>query len=281
MNLKRFFKKIPAYILAFICSLSLFFLAVLIILKYTMFSPTFMIQQMDTVEYSEVLSKEINSEIEDLGRGSNIPPEILENSVSAQLVEENMKNYVNRLYENEPFELIGESEVTQKINESIYQYAEEKGYAIDDQTEVGISKLTQSSAQIFKQYIELPYFSLYIKKVNLYQKPLMQLMIGTLVLFLLLFVALLFVLDSWVHLYIRYFAYILNGSSLMLIVLPTYLYFHGFVNRIGMASEAIYLFLVSYINHFLLWFIWTGIIGLAISLYIWLVSEFVRRKTLN
>ena len=82
MKKRKQWRKVPKMILAFICSLSLFAIFVLGILKITLFNQNFMIRAVESSHYGETITKEINHTIADVGRGANISQKWLNQTVS-------------------------------------------------------------------------------------------------------------------------------------------------------------------------------------------------------
>lgn len=66
-----------------------------------------MIQQMHQAKYIETIRKDVTESIQDVGRGSNIPPEVLSDVVTEELVTINVENYIRGIYQNIPFQLQG------------------------------------------------------------------------------------------------------------------------------------------------------------------------------
>ena len=92
--MKQATKNIPRWILAFIGSLLLFATIALICIRMTLFNQEFMINQVHKTDYVETIRKDMTESIQDLGRGSNIPPEVLVDVVPEKTVSMNVDNYI-------------------------------------------------------------------------------------------------------------------------------------------------------------------------------------------
>ncbi|WP_165004783.1 hypothetical protein [Enterococcus sp. ZJ1668] len=278
MSTRKVMRKASRWILAFICSLSLFALLSLGVIKTTLFNQEFMISTANSADYSKTITEEINETIGDLGRGSNVPAEVLAETASQSLVKRNIERYIQSIYTELPFTVEGNAQIQQTIQTNIETYAKEKGYSITSETQGAIDRLKQSAADSFSQYIEIPYILNYGKKVMGYSKTLTLIMIFTGAVFFLLLAAIVSLTGRFWHRAIRYFAYVFGGAGLMLLVLPLFVYFSRKIDHLGIRSKSLYDFLTTYLNEFVLTFIKWGITAVVVGVVLWLISELVRKR---
>ena len=121
--MKQATKNIPRWILAFIGSLLLFATIALICIRMTLFNQEFMINQVHKTDYVETIRKDMTESIQDLGRGSNIPPEVLVDVVPEKTVSMNVDNYIRSIYQEVPFKIQGEDQIKDNILKNVSQYA--------------------------------------------------------------------------------------------------------------------------------------------------------------
>lgn len=277
-NRKKLLEKLPVMIMAFICSLLMFTVIVLFSLLTTLFSKYYMISQAQTSQYYQLVTEDINRDIEDLGLGSGIPLGILADSASEDLVKLDMEHYIESIYTDGNFSSVGYDVIRQSVIDKALLYALDQNMELDDGTKLAIDELGTWSADFYSQYIELPILMTYGQKAVDF-RPTLNAMLGASVLcFLLLSLFLLSVLRFWTHRLFRNLSYIFGGSGLMAIVLPAILYYMNIVERVGIGTKSLYAFLTSYINHFLLRFIWVGIASLILFVVCALISEFLRKR---
>lgn len=276
-----FISNIPKMILAFICSLALFSLMVLGVLKLTLFNQDFLVNAARRSDYAHYVTEEISEHVTDLGRGSNVPPEVLEDVIKEKTVSENIDSYLKGVYLEVPYSFTGKEEILQDMDTAIQQYAEEKAIPIDEEAQERINYLKTSAMEIFDQSIELPYLKTFGTRVMQYSGTLSILLYICGGLSLLLALGLKYLSGRWWHRFLRYFAYIIGGSSLMMIVLPAFIYLQGYVERIGITSQALYRLLTGYLNDFILSFIIAGGIGMLVSFAVWMLSEIIRKTAIR
>lgn len=278
--MKQATRNVPRWILAFIGSLLLFATLALICIRMTLFNQNFMIKQIHQTEYVETIRKDMTQSIQDLGRGSNIPPEVLADVVSEKTVSANVDNYIRSIYQEVPFEIQGEDQVKDNIMKNVTQYAQQKNIAIDETTQNNLNNLAASATKNYSSYIEIPYLLSYGKKVMAFKSALTLILIIAGAAFLLVFVGLL-LMAKMKHQKIRWSSVTFLGGGLMLAVLPAIIYFSGVIDRLGIMSEGLYQFVTGYITAFDLSFVFAGLGLTVLALLLVLISERVRSKKIH
>ena len=213
-------RNIPRWILAFIGSLLLFAAGALLCVRLTLFNQNFMIQQMHQAKYIETIRKDVTESIQDVGRGSNIPPEVLSDVVTEELVTINVENYIRGIYQNIPFQLQGEDQIKENILKNVDQYAQEKNISIDESTEKNLTNLAETAAKNFSAYIEIPYLMSYGQKVMAFESSLNVIMFVVGAALLLIFAGLQLMIKM-THQRVRWSSITFFGAGLMLETLPT------------------------------------------------------------
>lgn len=281
MNNPKLVKKITSWLVAFISSVALVGLCILGILHFTLFNEQFMMQAAKKANYSQTITNEINTSITDLGRASNIPPAILKDSVSKEDVSENINHYIQAIYQNKTFELVGEDQLKTTLDRKIQAYAQQKGLTIDASSQEAIDNLKQQAVTRYQQYIEIPYLLTYGSKIMAYSKQL-NLFIGLCAIaFILLLLSGIHFFSRLLHRRLRYVASIIGGAGLMLIVLPAILLISRYIQRLAINSKALYDFITTYLTSFTLTFIYWGIGCLVIYGILLLLSELQRKKIIH
>lgn len=239
-----------------------------------------MSRQMEDSQYTKIVHQEINEKIQDIGRGSNVPANQLADIVPLTFVEKNIEKYVENLYKKKDFSLVGQKELKEKIQQRLIHYIQEKNIVIDKNNDQILNKIADSSITTIKNLIEIPYLANYVNKVLQFKSFLNQLIIGSSIIFILLFSLLLHTID-WTHKKFRFAAFIFLGAGASFLVFPTWFYFSGMIDRIGILTESIYRFVRQYLVSFDLSFIYTGfgLVGLAVICYV--ISESKRTVMIN
>ena len=270
-------RNIPRWLLAFIGSLLLFATCALVCIRMTLFNQKFMIQQIHQAGYIETIRNYVTESIQDLGRGSNIPPKVLADVVSEKMVATNVENYVRGIYQEVPFELQGEDQIKENILTSTARYAEQKNIPIDEETQKNVENLANSATKNFSAFIEIPYLLSYGQKVMAFKSSLSLIMFVVAAGFLLIFLGLLLMIKLK-HQRVRWSSIIFLGAGLMLVVLPPIIYFSGVIKRLGITSEGLYRFVTTYVTTFDLSFVFVGLGSIVIAVVLIVISERMRDK---
>lgn len=270
-------RTIPRWILAFIGSLLLFATLALVCIRMTLFNQDFMIQQVRRTGYVETICKDMTESIQDLGRGSNIPPEVLADVVPKEMVSSNVENYIRSIYQEIPFELQGENLIKENILKNVDHYAKQKNYTIDDATRTNLNSLAESATKNYSSYIEIPYLLEYGKKIMSFRSSLNLILILVAVAALFIFLGLIMMVKMK-HQRMRWSSIVFFGAGLMLVVLPAAIYFSGVINRLGIMSEGLYRFVTQYITAFDLSFVFAGLGSTVLAILLVLISERFRHK---
>lgn len=274
-------RNIPRWILAFIGSLLLFAIGALVCIRLTLFNQNFMIKQVHDAKYIETIRKDVTESIQDLGRGSNIPPEVLSDVVTEKMVATNVENYIRGIYQDVPFQLQGEDQIKENIMNNVQQYAQQQNIPIDEGTQKNLENLANTATKNFSSYIEIPYLMSYGQKVMSFKSSLTLILLVVGASFVLIF-TLLLLMVKLKHQRVRWSSITFLGAGLMLVVLPAIIYFSGVINRLGITSEGLYRFVISYVTTFDLSFVFVGLAAIAIAVLLVIISERMRdRKIFN
>lgn len=274
-------RNIPRWILAFVGSLLLFAIGALICIRLTLFNQNFMIRQVHDAKYIETIRKDVTESIQDLGRGSNIPPEVLSDVVTEKMVATNVENYIRGIYQDVPFQLQGEDQIKDNIMNNVQQYAQQQNIPIDEGTQKNLENLANTATKNFSSYIEIPYLMSYGQKVMSFKSSLTLILLVVGASFVLIF-TLLLLMVKLKHQRVRWSSITFLGAGLMLVVLPAIIYFSGVINRLGITSEGLYRFVTSYVTTFDLSFVFVGLAAIAIAVLLVIISERMRdRKIFN
>ena len=277
---KNKWRKVTRMTLAFLCSLSVYFACVLVIIRVTLGNQLFMERVVASSNYVETVTAELNHTISDLGRGSNIPEDVLNKLVTENQVEENIAGYIQSMYSDSVFHVKGSSIVKQAVKENIENYAKDKNYPLNESVKKTIETLQISIVTAIQQAIEINSLHVYGGEMGSYKRIIDLLIVLSMTISYGLIAGIIALNSHFWHRMLRYLAYIFAGSGLMLLTFPLILYKNQMIERVGISSRTFYLFITTYINHFILMFIKWGGVVLFTSAICFLGSEYIRRKTI-
>ena len=260
-------------LLAFICSVLVFGTLALVALKVTFFDETYMTNMAVKSKYHEYVAKEVNVHIQDLGRGSNVPPVILEEIVSEELVAENVELYIRTIYHDEEFMFKNLDIVKSSVVDRILQYAQTQGMELTDESIVTIDRLGEEAVDGFQKYVRLPYLADYARRAVSYEHYIDIFLIVTITCSLLVSLAIcLLCKRRWIQIP-QYLGYSIGGAGVMMFLLPWLIQRSGVVGRIAILSEGLYTFLTNYFNGVLQYFIKSGAITFGVGIVCVILGE--------
>ncbi len=237
-------------------------------------------QAVASSEYVERVTEEVNYAISDLGRGSNITEDVLSKVVSKKQVEETIKSYIQSIYSDSVFHVKDPDVLKRTVKDKVEEYVRFKHFPLNESTVMTIEKLQTSAVTILQQSIEISAVERYGKTILDHARMIDLLIIFSLMSSCMSLAAIVSLNRSFWHRLLRYLVYIFGSVSLMLLTLPLTLYLNRLVERVGISSRALYIFVTTYVNHVILTFIrWGGVI-LIFSFFCFLGSEYIRKKTI-
>ncbi len=71
------------------------------------------------------------------------------------------------------------------------------------------------------------------------------------------------------------------GAGGTLLLLPTWIYFSGVIDRIGILTESVYYFVRGYLLSFVQTFIYAGILAVVMAIGMYVISEIKRKVVIN
>lgn len=267
------------FFIAFLSSVFLFAFLILLTLRLTLFSETYITKQAEKADYYSELAKEVNRQVENSSLGSNIPEGVLANIVSEKIIKKDVDAYFEAMYDpGVQFELSNEEEIATLTTEAVKEYMNENAIEITPESEQAVESISKNATTIYKEYVELPFLISFGRKVLNYKSKLILFMMVCGVLWVLLSVALFNSLRGYTHRLLRFWSYICVGSGLMMSVIPSIILLSGRLKRLGIQSEAMYNFILTYLSSFLWLFIIVGILAIVLGIVSAIVSERSRKK---
>ncbi|EOL46480.1 hypothetical protein [Enterococcus caccae] len=268
------------FFIAFLCSVFLFAFLILLTLRLTLFSESYIEKQATKAEYYSKLTEEINRQVENSSLGSNIPEGVLNQSINQSLVKTDVDAYFKAMYNaGTKYVISNEAEIRTAVSKSITDYMNEKGIQATPESESAITGISDNAVKIYKGYVELPFLVSYGRKIMNYKSTLVLFMGICGILWALLSFALYSSLKGYFHRLFRYWSYIWVGSGLMMVVVPAIILMQGNLKRLGIQSKAMYEFIQTYLSSFLWLFIIVGAVSIIVGILFGVLSE-VKRKQL-
>ncbi|MDR0691285.1 MAG: hypothetical protein LBF32_04535 [Streptococcaceae bacterium] len=279
MGDNNFFSTFSQMFLSFIGSVFLVSFLILLSLRLSLFSEKHMLKVADQTDYYAKLTSEINKESANFALGSNVPKEILKNVFDTNTVKLNVTAYIQAIYTSKvKLRLENKAALSDKLLQKIEKYAVDKGLEI--QSKDSLNTLVDKIIVIYKGYVHPPFLLSFGQKVMNFKKYLTIGLIVSGVLFFLIAIFLLISLHGYIHRLLRFTSYSFVAAGLMGMVVPAVILLKGVFAKaaVGVKSQAMSLFIRTYINSFLWMFVIIGGILLVLGIISAVISERKRAK---
>jgi hypothetical protein len=266
-------------ILSFIGSVFLFSFLILLSLRLSLFSEKHMLKVADQTDYYAKLTAEINKESANFALGSNVPKEILKDAFDTDSVKLNVANYIKAIYTSDAkLKLENEEALKSHLLQKIRAYAADQKIGIPSDKPLNV--LADKIIVIYKGYVHPPYLLNFGQKVLDFKKYLTIGLVASGILFFLITIFLLVSLHGYFHRLLRFTSYSFMAAGLMGIVVPAVILLKGVFAQAaaGVKSQAMFLFIRTYINSFLWMFVIIGAILLGLGIISSVISEKKRIK---
>ncbi|WP_207696767.1 hypothetical protein DOK67_0003236 [Enterococcus sp. DIV0212c] len=278
-NRGHLMKLTSRFFIAFLSSVFLFAFLILLTLRVTLFSESYIAKQAAKADYYSELTEEINQQVENSALGSNIPEGVLKQSISKESVTADVNTYFEAMYNSgSKYAISNQQKTHDAVSQAITDYMKEKNIQATPESELAVNGLAEQAVTIYKGYIELPFLVSYGRKVMNYKSKLVIFMVVCGVLWALLSLSLYSSLRGYFHRLLRYWAYICVGSGLMMSVVPAFILLQGFLKKLGIQSKAMYDFIQTYLSSFLWLFIIIGIVSIIVGIICGILSEIKRKQ---
>ncbi len=130
-------KVILSYLFGFIVSVSLFVLALLLIVKFSVFDKSFVYRVIDENNYYENVYKSISENIEDYMVSSGLDSSVLDGVVTFDDVKSDVKNYVDNMYNGKVYSA-DTSKMKDVLENNIKSFLSKQNLQVDSTSELDL-----------------------------------------------------------------------------------------------------------------------------------------------
>ena len=233
-------------VLAFLASLFLSLLVLLLTLQTTLLSPAFMKKQVDNSRYIPHIIEDMESVFVSYGMSSNFNEAFFTSVLDATAVKSDVDREIEKLYDpdapgadTEAFE----AALLTKLQENV----EARGVEVTQDVREALVYLASMCADSYQEGVQLPLASYASGVLAALQMPVL---IGILVLAALSVFVLgyLYRLRRRKSQSCRFAIYALSGAVLTVTIPSLFVWFSGRIDRIGITGKALYYFITTYIR---------------------------------
>lgn len=264
-------------VLAFLASLFLTLLVLLLTVQTTLLNPSFMKKQVDNSRYIPHIIEDMESVFVSYGMSSNFDEAFFTSVLDATAVKNDVDREIEKLYnpdapgaDTEAFE----ASLLTKLQENV----EARGVEVTQDVREALVYLASMCADSYQEGVQLPLASYASGVLIALQKPVL---IGILILAALSAFVLgyLYRLRRRKSQFCRFAIYALSGAVLTVAIPSLFVWFSGRIEKIGITSKALYYFITTYVHGVLsAALLFAGVLALAVAVLALFYRRLRRRE---
>ena len=199
---------------------------------------------MDSKGYYSMVRYELQSCLTDLVYASGFEPEFAVSFANGYDVKKAVESYINSFYAGDN-NLVDTTEFKQQLYAEVQNYAKQNNIEITDSTEENIIYFVNEAANIYKDQISIPFFSVIGKYIDDFYNTL-NIIIGVLTALALGISAVIYFTNRYKHRRYKYLCYGLAGGALSSIIIPIFISASNIIPKINITTRSLYNLFVGY-----------------------------------
>lgn len=261
---KHIVRQTISYILAFLLSVCLTFITLLVVVRFGAFNESSLYKNMSSYGYYDYVYKDIMADVKSMTIPTGFPETIYEDIITQTHIYNDINGSLKAQFTGTEYTSTS-SEIKQHLRENINRYFEENSYVATEEEESAINDYLNAVADDYDKYIEMPLANYLVKAKEVFNKVFLIAVIALLVVSLII-VYVILQLYKWLHRAFRYFAYASLGCATMVTAFPAYLYIEKLYYRLSLSPESFYRLVTTYIDNVLELFMYFGLLWLVIAI---------------
>ena len=254
--------KIALYIfLSFLLSCLMLALTLSVILRFTLFSESFVLKHMGKVGYHELLRSEILRNLKDLGYASGIDETFFDDFLDVEVVRNDVTKYIQDFYSGEKT-VVNTDTFKDVFNTSLDEYIVKKNIKPDSVSAENREYMVDRAVSIYRKSVQIPFagrISGYFTAI----KNALPMVIGVSSVFIILSIIILVFSTKWKHRSVRYICYATITVFLFMTGIFIALISTRNMRNLNISSKAVFDVFNSMSNGFTMVFLYSAV-GFAI-----------------
>ncbi|AQP53928.1 hypothetical protein CBF34_05145 [Vagococcus penaei] len=277
---QKLFRQFTLGFITFVATVLLSCFAVLMIVNSTLFSSSFVLKMADKSNFFEHVHQEIVLSIQDLGRGSGIPPEVIKTPISQEQVTKEMTAYIHHALDNRPFNP-DKAAFTTPLSQTITDYALAKKNDLSTEEKKNIERFVNTAYEQYQAELTIPFLPALGQKMRIFKQNVTLFSLVSISGVIILMAILFFLQHRIPHRIIRYSAILFSSTGLILLVFPTIILFSGLIKRLSIAQKSLYQLVVLLFEQSLWTFIMVGGGLVLVSIIFAVIATRLRQNKIN
>lgn len=258
-----------------ILSICVSVLALLISAKFGLASRDSIVNAVEKVDYYSKAYDDFMDECESILIPSGLDIQVMDGVFQKEEMETDGKKYLQGELNGSTFN-VDISKYTEKLEENIHKYVEEKSLSSDGDTDEIITEISAEITSYYLKSLKVPY----AYNLGIVCKMFDNHFLLVFVAFIIFAVALIWVIYMQNpykrNRIFRFIAYSTMSGAISTLVIPIYCYVTNFYKKIQIYPEYFYRFVITYIEHTINVMLVIGIILIIISIIMIVMSTYIK-----
>lgn len=269
-------RSIISFILAFLLSLSLTALTLLLVMEWSGFSRSSFYKNMSANNYYGYVKVDINNEAESTTIPIGLPADVLKNVFTSFKISQDVNGYIDAVFSGKEY-TADTTEITKNLNNNIQNYFKKQGIKLTQEQENNIQPYTASIEKIYLDTVKMPLLSAFVKARTFYQK-IFPIGVTACIIFTLICLFLIIRLHQWLHRALRYITYSTIAAGLMTGILPLLILNSGFYKKVNLSPQYFYNFYTDYVTSIFTSYLYFSVFWLVLSAILFAIINIIKNN---
>lgn len=273
---KKLLRSIISFLLAYLMTIILLLVFLLTGVYAGVFNDSVILNQLHRSNYFQSIHASIMNNVESVILPTGLELSVVNDVITMDMVYINSKNTIEGALKGRTV-LPDTKAVKNKLRDNILDQVKDKGIVFGEEQQEGMELLSEAVVHEYVRMLDFPFIDYYVKYKGLYLKV-VRVAIPTLLLLICMIILLLIKIHRYKHQGIRYAAYSMLASSIMISIVPIILLLTKAYQKINVAPRYFYDFMIGYIKWDISVFVYIGSLGMALFVGLLLIIAIMKKK---
>jgi len=275
-EIKQQHQVIISTIASFLLSLALLGLTILLVIQWSGFSKNAFYKNISVNNYYDFVKIGIFEEAESITIPIGLPVTVLDKVFTSKEISNDVNGYIEASFRGENYFAMTEA-LENRLEVNVRAYLEEVGIPLDVEVESNLKTYISSISKEYKDQVQMPLLSAFIKARNVYNK-IFDLSIVGCVLFALICLSIIRRMHQMAYNGLQSVVFAMNATGLMAGIIPFIMLQSGFIKRIHLSPEYFYNFFTNYVTNIFKTFLAASIMWIVVAILLVVVSNLSKNR---
>lgn len=239
-------------LLSFLMCLLLFFVAISVSMKLTIYNEGFFKQTLEKSNYFDNVSSSISEKFVSHANASGIDAEFLVNTIDREALKNDIEKANSVLYGGEGFSESNKQEFSASLTTALKEYAVDNNFELNAEIEGNLQFLANKCAETYADSISFPFINQLAAQVSNTSLIITWFMVVCAALFVIILFFVFIINRKRIHRAFSYLFYSIAAAFLMLVVPSGIGLATDFISNIAIYEKPLYMFVTTYLRSYLI-----------------------------